>query len=357
MSALLKELDHCRACFLRITLAFEPVRKIFVNRALRLFFFICFSLTLNFFLSLAVPIWMLGLGPLILGTTHLFAVFRFVPKAITENTAKQISIARVSAAVVLLTGLARILQGNGWAIPDLPGLFNAWEWLALLATFVCLGFFLGWERKTLFVTLFSLLTLANCSWNYPLATAAVLMIGHNFVPFFYWMKMSKNPQELFVSVFALLVFSLIHVAFLTGLCDGLAHHLRMALPDFGPSLDPLFIAKQIFPKSNDFALLERAVSVFAFGQAVHYFLWIKVLPEQAIRQEVPLTFSQSKNQIVRDLGLSFSKLALVFTLGFIGFMLFVKIGTLRDIYVAGVAAHGYAELAGLPFLLLRKPSV
>ena len=353
MSAILNELDHWRAYFLRFTLAFSPARKIFVSRALRLLFFISFSLTLNFFLALAVPLWLLAIGPLVLGITHLFSSFRFVPQAITPNKFEQKNLTKLIAMAVIGVGGLRVLQLRGFPIPNLLGLLDAWEWGVLFFCFLAMSYFLH-RRKSILLALIAFSVMAGSVWNAPLITGAALMIGHNFVPFFYWIKFAKTTNERRVGYGALVMFTLVHIAFITGLTDSLAQHIRLVNPDFGASFDPLALAHQLLPTSSSLALLERGISMFAFGQAVHYFLWIKIIPEEAIRQQVPLSFSQSQKAVLRDLGLRLSQVALIAALGFIGFAFFFKIGILREIYIAGAAAHGYAELAGLPFLFARK---
>jgi hypothetical protein len=334
-------------------LAFEPTRKIFISRALRLLFFTSLALALNFFLSLAIPVWMLALGPLVFGATHLFSSLRFVPKAISDDQSKQSLASRLMIVFVLAAGGIRFLQTH-FSATTLFGLNDGWEMVALFASFVCLSVIFGLRKKLLFFSTIQFALIAVCSWYFPLVTAAVLMIGHNFVPFFYWMKMSKSTSERNVAIFSLFIFSLIHLLILSGWTDGFAHRWSVADPHFGPLLDPFMIAKQVFPTSSDFLLLGRALSVFAFGQAVHYFLWIKVIPEESLRQEVPQTFTQLKKTLVQDLGLSLSIMASVLAIGFIGAMFFMQVGLLRELYITGVAAHGYAELAGLPFLFMRR---
>lgn len=350
MDALVNELDLLRARVLRGTLAFEPFRIIFVSKARRLAVFLSASMLLNFYLALAAPVWMLALGPLFFGVTHVFASLRFAPKIAAGNTGHAPP-SKLLCATVLLIGGIRCLQLGAFTalpaippIPNLPGLPDAWEWLAVLVALT--GFSARLGRASLIPTL-GLIALAVSAWHFPLLTAATLMIGHCFMPFAFWLKSARSSEEKMTALSLLGFFTLIHLSIFSGATDALTAAWRLPEPSF--AIDALAIARQVMPVGFDVTVLERALASFAFGQAVHYSLWIKAIPESILTQEIPLTFKQSKRTAVRDLGV-YAGIATGLALLALGGIALIPVGVLREFYVAFASAHGYVELAALPFL-------
>ena len=329
MDALFDKLDYYRAWTLKTTLQFAWVRKIFVARALRLLFFVSISLILNFFLAVSVPVLLLALGPIVFGVTHMFASFRFVPKTISDDIAMNTKIARTLGIAALFVGLIRIMQMQNIRIPQIAGLPNTFELLAMLVSFLLIGRALRFEKKTGALAAMLFLPIIFCSWKNPIMTASVLMIGHNFIPFIYWLKATKRPSEFKVGMFSLIMFALGHVMIFSGLMDSTSQTFATILPNLASSLDILTIAQQILPQSFDVVLLERAIAMFAFGQAVHYFIWIKVIPETTIHQQVPLSFRQSKKQLFADLGKPLVWIAVLAAFCLIFMSFFFELATLR----------------------------
>jgi hypothetical protein len=350
MDALVTELDILRSKVLRSALSVRGLREIFVNRASRLLIFFLLSAALNFTLSLAAPIWMLAIGPLVLGIPHLFSGLRYLPKTLSINKSERIS--KFIALILFAVALLRLFSGHS-------SLQLSWEWIALGTIAIAFAFCLELTLR-LSARFLILAPLAAGSWYFPFETAGGLLLGHNFIAFFFWTATTKNRHEKNVSLIAFSIFSLLTAALLAGAADPVIQFFSHALPtlitspSLGPALDPLFLATQILPGNMNPIWLERALSAFAFGQAVHYFVWLKAIPEQDTRQEVPLSFTQSKRATIRDLGKPLAYVAAAASMAFIFAIGFYQLGYLREIYIAASAAHGYVELAALPFLLKRQ---
>jgi hypothetical protein len=359
MDALVAELDILRSAILRATLSTRWLRGIFVDRASRLLAFFLLSAALHFTLSLAAPVWMMALGPLILGVPHLFSGLRYLPKILSSARRERAQwLSKFIALVLFAVACLRLVHG-GFVLRSGFLLRDGWEWIALgsvaVAFAFCYGFSLGVLSRFLI-----LVPLALGSWYFPFQTASGLLLGHNFISFFFWIASTRNRQEKIVALLALGIFSVLSAAIITGFADPLLHFFVCVLPrviaspSLGPILDPLMLATQVWPSQTNPAWLERALSTFAFGQAMHYFVWLKAVPEQDTKQEVPLSFTQSKRATVRDLGRPLAGTALAASLTMIIAIGFYHLGVLREIYIAASAAHGYVELAALPFLFKRN---
>jgi hypothetical protein len=337
MVFILARLDSVRASLLRLTLSFDFARSIFRSRADRLFFFFILSCVSSFFLATLVPIWLIAVAPLILGVPHLFAGFRYVPKLSSLDGRMWI---RLGAFLSFAVSLLRLFHFQTLLIND-------WEILAA-AIFVAIALLKTPKRYLAGAGLF--LTVIAGSWYFPLWTLSLLAFAHNFVAFVFWYQAAKSREERHTVLRSLAIFSFTSALILAGVGDRFG--LWGLLPQ-GWVFDPDFLVQGIFPAGDGMnaVWVGRILSAYAFGQSVHYFVWLKAVPEQVARQRVPLSFVQSGRELRKDLGPWLSWAAVAMSLASIAMIAWFSLESLRNFYLAISTAHGYFELAALPFIL------
>ena len=122
-------------------------------------------------------------------------------------------------------------------------------------------------------------------------------------------------------------------------------------------LDYLDLGAWIAPWAQDWVgsewILYHCVVAYAFGQSMHYFVWLKAIPDQHHTSEAPTSFRQS----LRLLQVDFGRKSVLVGAGLILLSLaawaFVLFPQARALYFALAAYHGYLELAGLGVARLK----
>jgi hypothetical protein len=88
----------------------------------------------------------------------------------------------------------------------------------------------------------------------------------------------------------------------------------------------------------------RLVLLFAFLQAVHYGVWLRLMPEEDRQRETPRTFAASWRALREDLGGPLLWGSLLVAVG-IGAWALVALAEAREGYLRLALFHGYLELA------------
>ena len=347
-------LDELRAGLLRRTLEVPALREVFRDRARRLFALSVCSWAMSLALSLAFPLWVLALGPVIYGVPHVFASVRYFHHAAgsRDDSARR----RAYAVLFLITAAlaayrlattqdpSRLSEWRGAGGPELVSLgltFLAGLWVYRRTGARTL-------RGALFLTPFVLgLILA------PYATIGILVLLHNFVGFAYWYRIAGRPAEKRAACGAFGLALLATAVVLGGGMDrfvGGGTELAFARLGFAE------LGAMIFPWGHDPHLGMRAAVVYAFGQSLHYFVWLKAIPDQCHTHEVPTSFREGARLLERDFGALGLRIAL--SLSFLGaaVWLWVSFYQARLIYFALAGYHGYLEIAGLALAFCGRRS-
>jgi len=299
------------------------------------------SLIFNLTLALNFPLWVLLIGPIVLGVPHLISSIRYIPQLTSMN---RFSIPVVGSFFVLVA-VARLWMGTyGNAL--LEGGPNTLELIAGFSLLGLVGFFYRQSKARLAGSLFLLGGLFVASLNYPLETLGFLVLAHNFVAFFFWISRSENKADKMAAMTALFIFSAASFAILAGVFD---HFMSSRVFEIFNGFNDASIGTQIFPHA-DMTMWSRAVSAYALGQGIHYFVWLKAIPEQELPYQHTTNFSYSFKLLKSDMGnrlVYFSGLVLV---GLVAFALLKNFMEARFIYLSLAAFHGYFEIMALPFV-------
>lgn len=229
-----------------------------------------------FTLALLVPLWLLALGPLVLGVPHLLADVRYlVVRPALHKRAGALPIGLLLLLCTLLLDL-RI------------GLFAV-----ALAPLFATG---PWRKKVLVTLLFlALFAVATVSLY---ATHVALAHVHNLVAVVLWVILGTALHP--PSVSRAWPRRLTVVPFVGG---GGAILLGAADAWIGPALG-LSIGEhvQTLAPGLDPTWAVRWVVLFAYAQAVHYGLWLRIMPEVARKRPAPRSWTASLTALRRDFG-------------------------------------------------------
>lgn len=344
-------LDSWRVSILRSTLKYPLLELTFRVRAYRLlavFLLACFSALL---ISCLFPLWALLLGPILYGIPHVGASFRYVSRVSQIRQSKFLSL----ATVVLIAGVCcyRLTTDfNFSAFSFSPASSPLVEPLTLCA--VVLLFSLARRGKSILPTLISLFIAAMVTALTsisPYTTLGVLTLLHNWVAFGYWFAACKNRRERKVLWLALGVFSGLTFLIFTGSLDWIYKFYTPASQIEWAHLNYAEMGQSILPFTDDYKTWFHCIVAYAFGQSIHYFIWLKAIPEQAHISENPTSFKTSYELLKREFGPHTTLAFILVSLAIPSAWLLVHYPFARILYFALASTHGFIELAGLGFAL------
>jgi hypothetical protein len=345
-------LDGIRGRVLRSTLSVTWLRAIYCDRARRLACLFALSLTLSLCASLFFPLAVLIIGPILYGFPHLVASFRYVGEEVSPGKLwapiHLFSVLFAAVASVRILIDLRILALPHFLVANFP------ELLSLVVTWAgCLLLFcLNRRHRWLGPLLFS--PLLFFSWWLPMGTLGILILLHNYAGFFYWIRSARPGREKKVAWFATLAFCGTNVLLFLGAFDALYGLAGFQSEVAFAQMDFIQIGQMIFPWSADGALWLHGTVAYAFGQSVHYFVWLKAIPDEQRESEIPTSFRRTARTASRDFGSLYFKLAVVFVVAGACLWLIVPIALARTLYFAISGYHTYLELIGLSFGALSR---
>lgn len=223
-----------------------------------------------------VPLWLIALGPLLLGVPHLVGDVRYL--ALRPKLYRRRWLFALCGALILAAGL-----GLGSQV----GLFAG-----VVAVFLARC---SWRRR-LAVLAGALAIWALAIWAGRMADVAYVHL-HNLIGvglWWAWRARETRRHWLPLAVVALGSGLIMGGAFdaLLGATGGLAR------PASGPDLEQ--ISREVAPFAEG-ALCGRLVALFAFLQAVHYSVWLRLVPEEDRPRPTPRSYRQSLQALSSDL--------------------------------------------------------
>ncbi|MCZ7681271.1 MAG: hypothetical protein M5U28_21785 [Sandaracinaceae bacterium] len=334
----------------------DLLRRIFINRAHRLFVLYLAFIAIALCVALLVPLWQMLLGPMAYGFAHLFCSVRYFHLAAAgeDVAAKRRGplVYGFLAGTSVLYVLYRAARSAGW-VPGITSRLSEWQGSALVDGLFMLTIFLGafliYRRslRRLVLGLGIVAPLTYLLWTDPYTTAGALVLGHNVVAFVYWLLVARPGQDRRYAWLAFGIFLGINGLLFAGAFDPILEWLaRDATLDFA-GLSAAQIGFMITPWSRDPDVWLHAAVAFAFGQSTHYYVWFKAIPDECHHNRIPTTFKQSWRLLREDFGTRAAALVVYAVLAASLVWVFLAVPRARALYFLVAGFHGYLEIAGL----------
>lgn len=332
MDAIVQSLDSYRVSVLRLSLRLKFLRALYSQAHTRLGF--GFLVTSLFYFPLAVlrPEILLSFGPMIFGYPHLVASYRFTPAF------KRYGLILVMTAVAMALHVFKV----GAPLP-----FGVWQMVVATATMLIV-------RSPKFMD--ACIAMAVCggfmklAWMEPLIFVGGMLILHNWVAFFYWIKVSKNAARRRVAVASTFLFLVVHVLVLGGVVDSMIPTVNGNIVFAGNSQNTAWM---LASWSADQFVWYRLMILYAFGLSVHYFVWLRAIPESQKMSEHPSSFRMIAENLKMGMGMRALILTLCVSVGGVILWMFSRpLGA--QVYFEIAILHGAIEMM---FLLPESLSV
>lgn len=297
----------------------EPVLgRFYSDRERRVRWLAVLSIATSFALTLVAPLWLLALGPVLLGVPHLVADARYL--VLQPGLHRRGALAWLAAVP---------LVALGFGAPPFIGLLSVVPLVVLAHAPL--------RRKLVVFAAWSALTALAFAWETPFLLAFLHL--HNVIALAWWWALPPRTKRSWL-VPALVVAAL---AFL------MLGGAEPVLGFFGAWSAPAsrtgfgeFVASNAPGLAPTLAL--RVVLTFAFLQSLHYAVWLRLVPEDARARPAPRPFRESWSALVRDFGLPALGFCIALAL-FISLWGIVDLSAARYGYLRLAAFHGYLELA------------
>lgn len=322
--ALLTPLDAIRSRFYRLLAPW--LSGLYGDRTKRVAVLGVVAVTASFFITAAVPLWSLALGPLVFGVPHLLSDLRYL--VVRQGLHRHL-------ALVLLGGAPLVATSFGFG-PE----------VGLLATFVAVLAAQGsWWRKGPLLAAWG--GLFGAALAFPVGFQLVFLHVHNLVALGVWWLWRKRSWW---SALVPATVALGAAALLTGAADPLLTALGgWSAPWTGTSLEEFV---ETTTPLADPTLAVRLVLLFCFLQQLHYGAWLRMIPDEDRARPAPRTFRATWQALEADFGPWPLRLTLALSTFFAVWGAF-SLYDARMGYLHLAAFHGYLELAAGAWLLVE----
>ncbi len=352
---LVSNLDILRAKTLKQTLPLRFLRNLVFSRSSRILALALLTLFFYLGVSLLFPMWVLLIGPILWGVPHLISSLRYSTINFGETQLRK-RLIFFQSGVWILVFAYRLgvdlfnLELIGFQFPLL------FESVCLVFSFVfqiylSRRFDLKWA---IYFSLFAGLILVT--HRFPVQTALFLLIGHNYVPLINWYQSGQNRKDIQVFCIVTILYVILSILIFKGGFQFLFKYIEpqgvIGLMDW--SFTDIF--SPYGAALADSAFWYRITCLYAFSQSIHYFLWMKAIPENYQSQPYPPSFKWSFNHLNQDFGSGAIYVFLLMTVMGLGYWLFFEYQTARLVYFAIASYHGFMEISALPFLTSNRRS-
>lgn len=320
---LLQPLDRARLAFLRLLGSWaKPIVR---RRELRVAIGGSLTVFVAFALALGLPWWLLALGPIIWGVPHVLADIRYLVVRPGLHRRKRLWFA---------AGIPLAMAGCGiWSMQS--GLAAAGA-VALLSNGPT-------TRKLIALTV--ILALIAAATAVGDLSMLIFAHAHNFIAVILWWFWRPRVRWIHAVVPAL--FALASLTIVFGWLQPAAAGLNFAPAGMSADYHLGWLAPGL---SEPWAL--RFVILFAFAQAVHYGVWLRLIPEDDRPQPTPRTFRASFRALKADMGGWLLLGAILATL-VVAIWATIDLLEARATYLRLALFHGHLELAAAAFLFVE----
>jgi len=344
LGKLARPLDAVRRALWRLGTKTQLGRDCVRDRGLRLFVIALAHMAVALALTLAAPLWLLLLGPIVLGFPHVVSDVRYL---LVKPVAPFRGLDRTGLVLVLgplaLMTLFRVMPVLG--LPAVP--FGS-PIEILLGTAAIIGA-LAVARLTLRARVAwgaLALGLGALGATFGHTTSLVVAHAHNLVAFGLWLWIFAPEATRARLVIIALAYLGIMALTLGGAFDALV------LGQLGASaagLDHDYMLWSLAPDVEPILGL-RLVTFYAFAQAMHYVVWLRLVPQRLDDRQAPPTFSRSLARLRTDLGRWGFAIVVVISIATPLATLVFEALDVRLVYLLVVIGHGWLELAVLAAL-------
>lgn len=296
-------------------------------------------------LTLLAPVWLLLLGPLVLGVPHVASDVRYLLLSPPLPLGRR-GLALVLGPLLAMTGL-RVVSALGG-----PWLGEVEVLLGAAGMFGGVAIARASLAKKALVGL-GVAAITGLALGAPHDALLAMAHLHNVVAFGLWLWLFRGESK--PAGLAILVLSYVAiVAFLlSGLFDPLLldHAIDGHIGAFG--LEEM--AWTLAPGAS-FELSLRVVATYAFAQSIHYAVWLRLIPQRLDPRTAPPTFRRSLGRVRADFGRAGFALLVALSLAIPLAALAFPAGDVRELYLLAAISHGWLELAIIAALLTRRRS-
>ncbi len=279
-------------------------------------------------LSVTFPLALVALGPLVYGVPHILSDVRYL--VFRPGLTKRPLFLGALAIGIGLGGFGFGVRGA------LVG--------ALLSVLASRG---SLQNKVIgSIVCGALLAL---SWRSPFYADLAFVHLHNFVGVAIWLVWRKRVSRqhwLFVGMF---------VAASLSITLGWASPLIAITGGFEADWTDLSFREMAWSVSGQVRGVwpERLLVLFAFAQAAHYVVWLRLIPEDDRKSAAPRSYKQTYRALVKDLGAGPVWLAFIAALVLLVWAA-ASIGAARNGYLEVAFFHAHLELIAIALLTVER---
>lgn len=345
MDLVLRQADAVRATLWRWTAKTGFGRRCLSDRGLRLAALACGHMCVALALTVLAPLWLLLIGPLVLGVPHVVADVRYLLIGRTAGVTR-------AAAWALLVPLGGMMVGRVVVVlggPHLPALEVA---LGAAAMAAAVGF--APVPRALKLTGLGLVCgVAAVTLISPYDSALVVAHLHNLVALGLWLAWMRGSGPASRQWAVVGFFGLCVALLMAGVLEPAALSVdAWDAPGSGLTMEEMVwtLAPGMSPEWG-----LRLVLVYAFAQALHYTVWLRMVPQSQTHQprRAPSTLARAWRELRLDIGKVGLLIAVILAVLVPVAGLFDGPGT-RATYLTVVLFHGWLELAVIAHLLVRR---
>lgn len=278
-------------------------------------------------LTVLCPFWLLALGPIVCGIPHLVSDLRYLVFKPGLHR---------SAGFWMLIGAPLAVAGAG---------FESMAF-GLAATAGAVVLAIGpLERKA--VVLVVVAALGTGCWMLGNVSQIVFAHLHNVIAVMLWW--CWRPRRGWLPALMPALFFLGSLALMLGWLEPVTSMAWLAPSSLPPELHLDTLAGGL---AQPWGL--RLVLLFAFAQAVHYGVWMRLIPEDDRKQPTPRPFAATFRALRDDMGAAILAIAAMLAAGLAAWAV-LDLAEARTGYLRLALFHGYLELAAAALLFIQRP--
>lgn len=330
-------LDRLRQVFLRNTLKYSFLNSVFRHYVKRTTYGISFWTVFIFPLAIVRPDFLLLFGPLVFGYPHIIASYRFLYSRDLVTLKNKNHLFTLFFAMTALTIFIYAYRMSFEAIP-----FGLWQ-QALAIVALAAAYFIGIFKSRVVLALGSLIAAASAwfAWHEPLLYVGAVLILHNWAAYIHWIFTCKTKKHRNIAIISTIIFAILHAVVLSGIIDFLLPYTRLQEWNIQGT------AWTVASWSENPLIWYRWLVLYTFGLSMHYFIWLRAIPETTSDSEVPLCFRATVEATRKDLGNRLTQLA--FMISFLGILIWlINYPMGHVIYFQIALLHASLEAVFLP---------